>query len=102
MTASHTPGPWEIRSCHETRGSVNGVTRSVRLPNRAEIIVSFLVDPTPAQDEEARANARLVAAAPDLLAALTRMVALFDSGAWSHANVADARAAIQRATVPQS
>lgn len=43
------------------------------------------------------ANAHLIAAAPDLLAALRQMLALFDSGAWSHANVADARAAVAKA-----
>lgn len=43
------------------------------------------------------ARARLIASAPDLLAALERMLALYDSGAWSHANISDARAAISKA-----
>lgn len=58
-------------------------------------------------DKEARANARLIAAAPDLLAALTTFVAQYvelvesgDAGVWDaekDAKVIAARAAIKKA-----
>lgn len=66
----HTPGPWEVRSRHESRGEHTTVTRYVAIPGEDYIEVSRLTDPTPYGDLTARANARLIAAAPDLLAAL--------------------------------
>jgi len=50
--AKHTPGPWNIR---DARGLLMGQSESAGSPLR---------------DPEVEANARLIAAAPDLLAAL--------------------------------
>lgn len=69
----HTPGPWEIRSRHESSMDHTTVIRSVVIPGHDYIMVSRIVDPTPEQDQVARANVRLLAAAPDLLEALKRM-----------------------------
>jgi hypothetical protein len=43
-------------------------------------------------------NARLIAAAPDLLDALKNLVAQVDDNAWTREEIADARAAIAKAT----
>ena len=55
--AEHTPGPWEIRDIHTGHGPV-------LLNDRNKIIATF---DTGGPNE---ADARLIAAAPDLLAAL--------------------------------
>lgn len=78
MTVNHTPGPWEIaRSSqgypyqirapkgHAGPGGIRDVTRwaAIGLPSSAE----------------GEANARLIAAAPELLAALQEAVRLYQS-----------------------
>jgi len=94
MTTQHTPGPWRLSSGDETeifsgakpvaRAHCGGLT-SVKLP-------------------EAEANARLIAAAPELLAALEEMYALYadhaqyDEEGHETAAINSARAAIARAT----
>jgi hypothetical protein len=65
--SSHTPGPWEIRSRHESSMDHTTVIRSIAIPGHDYIVISRIVDPTPYQDQVARANVRLIAAAPDLL-----------------------------------
>jgi len=93
MTTQHTPGPWRLSSGDETeifsgakpvaRAHCGGLT-SVKLP-------------------EAEANARLIAAAPELLAALVEMVVLYadheqyDDEGYETAGINAARAAIARA-----
>lgn len=67
-SVTHAPGPWEIRSRHESRMDHTTVIRSVAIPGHDYIEVSRLTDPTPSQDQVARANVRLIAAAPELLA----------------------------------
>ncbi len=71
---SHTPGPW-IVNAHRTQGS-------------AFVITTPLDNWVPASDDAA--NARLIAAAPELLAALKALAADYkagadsgDSGQWS-------------------
>ena len=85
MTTKHTPGPWHI---------ANGV--QIR-SNRDQIAKIWMM-----RDGEGRENARLIAAAPDLLEAL---IELADCGAeaWGEDRpcVKWARAAIARATGEQ-
>ena len=57
MTTKHTPGPWRKQS--------NYVMAMVE--GRETAIVA--IDPTDIPDSQVEANARLIAAAPDLLAA---------------------------------
>jgi hypothetical protein len=57
----HTPGPWEIRSRHESSMDHTTVIRSVAIPGHDYIAISRIVDPTPHQDQVARANVRLIA-----------------------------------------
>ena len=82
MTTKHTPGPWHI---------ANGV--QIR-SNRDQIAKIWMM-----RDGEGRENARLIAAAPDLLEAL---IELADCGAeaWGEDRpcVKWARAAIAKAT----
>lgn len=93
---SATPGPWAVK--HErwivaTRGAHDG-----------EIIVAptYWMESSEAK-AEAAANARLIAAAPDLLLALQALVAAinsyeFDGNASPECDTA--RAAIEKATAP--
>lgn len=100
MTATHTPGPWRVEQ--ETTGiwgacdPSDNSTRGMGYP-----IAECRTTPSgrwasgPDYDE-AEANARLIAAAPDLLAALEHILA----GALSLPRFAEdeARAAIAKAT----
>jgi hypothetical protein len=80
MTAKHTPGPWVRRNIASARdiyiaeANDGGAPSVAIVPTR----VSRLAD-------EEDANARLIAAAPDLLAALRRIVASDDAHATLHA-----------------
>lgn len=68
--SKHTPGPWQM----STTGFNVGMTRLSQdwvIHNKDDIICSFPVNFT---DPTAEANARLIAAAPEMLAALKMMV----------------------------
>ena len=97
MTTKHTPGPWYVGSgTYECRNiySVASVTDDEGFTYQP-IVASVEDDGIKCWD----ANARLIAAAPDLLEALQEMVRTF---AKNHAPAVDvARAAIARATGEQ-
>jgi hypothetical protein len=57
MSTQHTPGPWKVRE--DYAGAMSVVSHD-----------HFLARVGPPNTEQAVANARLIAAAPDLLAAL--------------------------------
>jgi len=63
---NHTPGPWQVAGQHEEHGA-GGVILSVP---KDKFIAGLSVA---IYGEESKANARLIAAAPDLLAALERI-----------------------------
>lgn len=65
MSAQHTPGPWMVLPSVD-RGQFCILTEH---GNRIDIAVTYGFDATPRE-----ANARLIAAAPDLLAACKAMV----------------------------
>ena len=66
MAAKHTQGPWTVETILDQDGDGGScIARYGR--SREEYI---LMNPTPADDDEIAANARLIAAAPLLLAAL--------------------------------
>lgn len=71
MEAKHTEGPWSIRS----------FANSYSIESVNDIEVAATTDPADAgvSDDEAAANANLIAAAPDLLAALVDAQALLRS-----------------------
>ena len=71
--AKHTPGPWEAAiqpGCHAVIASLSGGPKAV----------AIIGNNTPDDGNEPMrfANARLIAGAPDLLAALQRIVAVLD------------------------
>jgi hypothetical protein len=69
QTTQHTPGPWTIQELeHAYDGYENWNTYCIRSPQNVHIATVGNVDRFHEQDHEA--NARLLAAAPDLLAAL--------------------------------
>ncbi len=84
MSGKHTPGPWEALT-----------------DNNAKV---WLIMPI-AVAVDGAADARLIAAAPDLLASLkvlyAYLVAIDEDGLTEHAEVmAQARAALSRASTP--
>lgn len=97
--SKHTPGPWRFSdntkwwktnpfSVTVPKKGVHG-TAVANIPARATISM-----------EEAQANARLIAAAPDLLAALNAMLTHMglDEDEWTKPTFDQARAAIAKAT----
>ena len=92
MTSKHTKGPWE----HHDNGVVTAKTATVQIASTRSIA---RIAP---KREECEANARLIAAAPDLLKALDRAVQDIDSGWADEAEkrfpwLEDARAASAKA-----
>ncbi|WP_019573405.1 hypothetical protein [Curvibacter lanceolatus] len=87
--ALHTPGPWPI----EYDNSDGGQWYSV---GPATIYFNYNRDPK--EQEQAFADASLIATAPDLLMALTRIVKADDSAELTQEDIEFARAAIARAT----
>ena len=90
----HAPGPW-MESSFEVWSPLNGKRFGKVVANlrRAE-----------APDDEARANARLIAAAPDLLEVAAMVLETIDGGGpvvtFQEAHIAQLRAAIAKATQP--
>lgn len=84
MNASHTPGPWSVPSDDQARSalSVSGVPILAHNRSYDDNLAIFTV---PANAlfggrEEALANARLIAAAPDMLAALEGARTFIENG----------------------
>ena len=92
----HTPGPWNFEDTlvftREPMETVDGGT-SIEFVEIADCS-SYEIH----GGYDARANARLIAAAPDLLAALTALVNQTDAPEYFPTEVENARAAIARAT----
>ena len=97
MTAQHTPGPWDCEVRKPAGITWDGIIRWSR--NRDPICSVFMAG---YMAKEAEANARLIAAAPELLAALERLSAGMDSSNDSRplvkaGEIRAARAAIAKA-----
>lgn len=106
MNTKHTPGPWvaEMRYINDIPGNarVEVMAGSKHEDHMNSAVASVCYSHTPCRfyiddKDEAEANARLIAAAPDLLEALEGFVAEFGDKAVN-ANVKKARAAIAKAT----
>ena len=94
-TATHTPGPWEARKgagWYVARPRYGGATLAVGME-----AVTLVTSPSETQwndDAESEANARLIAAAPDLLEALENLI----EWEWKISGlIKNARAAIAKA-----
>ncbi len=108
--AQHTPGPWEIRRIAGIAGAVTGgvVRRYTNGSSTDQLFMVCAVQEDNGGPDAMAANARLIAAAPELLDALRMSVAAFDGdaideieagyGAATARRVATARGAIAKAT----
>lgn len=80
VVSTHTPGPWSHVNGNEIHDKAarydNAGTRIGDTPNRIAVIEYPYADP-----EGQDANARLIAAAPEMLTALRRLVACPDVNA---------------------
>lgn len=96
MSSKHTPGPWEVRTIDNSLGSVDTVGGVVTVAQAQEVSVADRNLGSP----ERKANARLIAAAPDLLEALQSLVACITSTRGPNADAAlhASRLAILKAT----
>ena len=100
MSAAHTPGPWVLTDGDRFESSCV-ITTHLRLDESIASIAEVETDWIEPLGSEQRANARLIAAAPDLLFALERMVRQHGSNFISYSGdhpVSVARAAIAKAT----
>ena len=95
--ARHTPGPWTLENRHDERGTPSGInvfseaeaTFICRMPDGASVQGGHAWP-------EQLANARLIAAAPELLEALEYIVG-WNSGEWDGEKARDmAKAAIAK------
>ena len=92
METKHTPGPWILKYvAHSKRGAVRIVDKATH-GRICEVQAAR-------QDMEGAPNARLIAAAPELLEALQEIVAAADGEGWSQldAGFTKARAAVAKA-----
>jgi hypothetical protein len=106
--SKHTPGPWEVCRVALNPQWFVGYTIGCADPNARRICDLNKY----ASDEEREANARLIAAAPDLLRELADLIDLADTAMHGanrdgseydrDAELAPARAAIARATQEQA
>lgn len=73
--SKHTPGPWDVKDMPHWG---KGVRRAIHGATQAPPIAQICGDPRSAAENDA--NARLIAAAPDLLAALEMVAERFPGG----------------------
>lgn len=101
--SKHTPGPWEVERWNwpmEMTGRYHRVLNHERFPTA---FIPAWSEPGPFEvdgSDEAQANARLIASAPELLEALKEIVDAADGDGWNQldASFKKARAAIAKAT----
>lgn len=103
----HTPGPWSYRNGYSTNGELHVRGEDCRTIGFAPL-AKVLGDVRLVDEETRAANARLIASAPELLAALQSFVVEYvamvnsgDCGFWNPEDedkVKAARAAIAKAT----
>lgn len=87
--SAHTPSPWTFVQS----GTGDFPIWNVRIGTRGLITL-----PATAGMETMDADARLIAAAPELLEALKEIVAQSDADEWNGVSTSKARAAIAKAT----
>jgi hypothetical protein len=97
--ASFTPGPWRVAPSHQYADS-----GSLNVDTADNGQTSYICCAGLRGDEEAEANARLIAAAPEMLAALHNMLEVYWGDGQEPAPdcIARAQAAIAKATTGTS
>lgn len=105
MNTQHTPGPWKVsHNAAKQMGGWKTNPYSIVVPVKgvSRTTVANIPDRQTISEEQKRANAFLIAAAPDLLEALETLVNMAESFPSEmhkdHPDVVDARAAINKAT----
>lgn len=99
--AKHTPGPWSYDVEINDHGGWEAETQDITIYAGEVAISIYSTECAEYPDDAAcEANARLIAAAPDLLEALSNLCALYESddGCLQLAEYKAARAALARAT----
>ena len=98
-TAAHTPGPWRAQESKSGACVMIFGPGEWKLAEAHSYQAQYEDEGAPTKDTR-EANARLIAAAPDLLAALQALLGSFESeaGIIGKATVDRARAAIAAAT----
>lgn len=99
MSLPHTPGPWRLENNIAYGWKTNPYSITVRKPGVHGVAVANIPAKQTISRDEALANARLMAAAPDLLDALVTMpqgLSSTDAEWWDW--IEKARAAIDKAT----
>ena len=92
---SHTPGPWSI---HETKGNGGNISDRVEIAGpeegrRKHLVASIYGFKLP----EGQANARLIAAAPELYGALVDLIGFLFHGKKDRQTILRATAALAKA-----
>jgi hypothetical protein len=103
--SAHTPGPWRVEGAGVIWSPAAKATIAAASELRAERYVAFTMPRFSSPDlAEIHANARLIAAAPELLAALHKILPHAEAqdcgGPDIGADLSLARAAIAKATQP--
>lgn len=100
---THTPGPWAVKSSDLPGGYLYIISPSYRKETDAEHVVCSLRRWRRPSPED---NARLIAAAPELLSALRELVSYdegsSEQGSYGYDLLARCRAAIAKATGRES
>lgn len=106
MNNKHTPGPWRLKAGRNIGNTIEGYSgrRGFEGDDGYRTVALYQsCEPTGLRAEEvvnATANARLIAAAPEMLEALQEIVAAADGDWWEQldATLEKSRAAIAKAT----
>lgn len=91
---SHTPGPFEIGDRVDAAGNPDKLGSFVAIDSKDWLALAIVCIDNEGTNPQGMANARLFAAAPDLLGALKEVVAISDRkhNAWDKAHIAISKA----------
>lgn len=87
--SKHTPGPWD---------KWQTIAAHAATAEEMKVVLAFFYGGKPEKEEEAIANTRLIAAAPDLLEALQLILSSISGWGADTTPLDKARAAISKAT----
>jgi hypothetical protein len=100
MSGQHTPGPWVATQEFANRWRITAPAAEGMVPESLAIVTHTVLE-AGSHGENTEANARLIAAAPDLLEALIECLEC-EFAVTEKSVVAKARAVIERATKGES
>lgn len=98
--SNFTPGPWAVQKAEDCMGRhLDDAVKWVVTSAKHDIWISTGPTWDPEHAEESEANARLIAAAPDLLESVKALLGCMSLAGWDGDPIAvKARAAIAKAT----